>query len=253
MKYLKLFEQFINEAVKPEDVDFTFNNIDKLREEGKRVENPQIIWMIPTDEYIKEEIYEIPENLATVWLKEKPQTGNLFPKMIEKLIELLPGDSGNLLKQGDVINGGIITNDIKKQIIEHKEIQDEVKNVIGNKGKLVDWSSDKISQTGNMGTLKDVTKYSVDKEVKSSGENGIIEFIEFAKTLESPAHAKSDLVNYLPTYLELLENGKTEQFAPFVVNVSHEAGKNYHCIGGHKRSTICNQLGLPLKVWFIEF
>ena len=32
----------------------------------------------------------------------------------------------------------------------------------------------------------------------------------------------------------------------------HDDGKIYSCIGGHKRSSIAIQLGIPLKVWLID-
>jgi hypothetical protein len=252
MIHLRYFDKFINESVRPEEVDSYFKKYNDFKAKGIKLVNPSIEWKGPDDDYIKKEINEIPENLATVWLGKNANVKNLFPKMIEKLITILgpETDAAKRLRNGEVImNGEIITGDIKKQIADDKEVQEEAINVIKEKGKLVDWSDMNISQTGNMGTLKDLTKYNVNQKVKSTGEKGIEEFIQFAKTLTG--YKKADLVNYLPTYTDLLQNGKSKQYAPFLVNIPHS--KKYHCIGGHKRSTIANQLEIPLKVWLIEF
>ena len=65
MIHLRYFDRFINEAVRPEEVDSYFKKYDELKAKGINLVNPVIKWKAPDDDYIVKEINEIPENLAT--------------------------------------------------------------------------------------------------------------------------------------------------------------------------------------------
>jgi hypothetical protein len=59
-------------------------------------------------------------------------------------------------------------------------------------------------------------------------------------------------------YFDNIENLRNERYrelpAPFVMKLPSggREGNEYTLIGGHKRSTIANQLNVPISVWFIN-
>jgi hypothetical protein len=63
------------------------------------------------------------------------------------------------------------------------------------------------------------------------------------------------MANYLKTYDALVKNKSISLPAPFIINLKNDdkKPKPYHLVGGHKRTTVALQLGIPVKAWFIEF
>jgi hypothetical protein len=61
------------------------------------------------------------------------------------------------------------------------------------------------------------------------------------------------LSNYLRNFDELVNEKSITKPAPFIINLKNNEGKPYHLIGGHKRSTMALQLGIPVKAWYIQF
>ena len=140
-----------------------------------------------------------------------------------------------------------------------EEIRKEVFNLIKSAAKmeLQDWSLDKVKQTGNMGDLTQVFG-------PNSGKGGFKGEVSFVKGVEGIEDLRSrlktdlapnskDMERYLITYDELVNEKSITKPAPFIINLKNTDGKPYHLIGGHKRSTIALQLGIPVKALFIEF
>jgi hypothetical protein len=87
------------------------------------------------------------------------------------------------------------------------------------------------------GMFKDTTSSGLLKQMKS--DDGEVE----------PQH-KGYVYN-----LEKLRNERDIKLpAPFVMKLptGGRDGNEYTLIGGHKRSTIANQLNVPISVWFID-
>jgi hypothetical protein len=116
---------------------------------------------------------------------------------------------------------------------------------------------DKVKQTGNMGDLTQVfgTK---------SGKGGIKGKISFQPGIEGIEDLRNrlktdllqiseDMANYLKTYDALVKDKSISLPSPFIINLKNTDGKPYHLVGGHKRSTIALQLGIPVTAWLIEF
>ena len=244
MKYLKLYEQF--------QIDSKFN----------------ITWEAPTDKVINDEIHELLNNCEFFFIEENfDKVFNKIPSFYfyivkkylnkdttdkEEIKKLVVGKNPDLIGMGPDMGGD---NSFKKNPPE--EIRKEAFNLIKSAAKmgLQDWSLDKVKQTGNMGDLS---------QVFGPGKGGIKGKVSFAKGVEGIEDLRSrlktdlapisfDVERYLITYDELVKDKSISKPAPFIINLKNTDGKPYHLVGGHKRSTIALQLGIPVKALFIEF
>lgn len=242
MRYLKLYEKF--------QADSKFN----------------ITWEKPSDDYIKEEMHELFNNMS-IFMKEEnfdkvyAKLPSLFHHIAEKYLKNDTKDKKeirNLFAGKDPENIGLgpYMDDIKKNPTE--EMKKEAFTLIRS-GKKVEWITDLISKTGNMGDLTQVFGL-------KSGRNGWMGKLEFDKGIEginqlqklldtgfSEPGFKDVAEGYLRNYDELLANKTISKPAPFILNIGETTEKPYHLIGGHKRSCIALQLGLPVTAWSINF
>jgi len=108
-------------------------------------------------------------------------------------------------------------------------------------GKPVDWSEEKINQTGHMGKMSDFPEYNI-KDTSDTDE--------LLKQVES----NPNLSGFIYNINQFIKSGIKSLPMPFVVRFpsGHGDGKIYSLIGGHKRSSVAIQLGIPMKVWFID-
>ena len=243
MKYLKLYEEF-NKNVK-----YTIN------------------WEKPTDELINDEMHELLNNCEFFFIEEN--FDKVFSKMpsfyfyiVKKYLKKETTDKEEIRelvvgKNPDSIGMGPDMGKFKENPPE--EIRKEAFNLIKSVQELQDWSLDKVKQTGNMGDLTQIYPVKGRKGTLGSLKinPGIEGIVEFKQRLEegdlSKVPEKGDLINYLKTYDNLVDNKNISLPAPFIINLKNNEGKDYHLVGGHKRSTIALQLGIPVKAWFIEF
>lgn len=247
MKHLKLYEEF--------QEDSKFN----------------ITWEDPTDKYIKEETHELFNNIG-IFIREEnfdrayAKLPSLFHHITEKYLGNDTKDEKeirNLLagKNPDEIGLGPYMEDLKENPTE--EMKKEAFNLIKS-GEKVEWFNLKkeinlVPQTGNMGDLTEVFG-------SKSGRKGWMEKLEFKKGVEG-INQLQELLNsgfsgpgfehvakgYLRNYDELVLERSIKKPAPFILNIGKTFEKPYHLIGGHKRSCIALQLGLPIQAWSIKF
>ena len=242
MRYLKIYEEF--------QADSKFN----------------ITWEEPSDDYIKEEMHELFNNVG-IFLKEEnfdkvyAKLPSLFHHIAEKYLKNDTKDVKeirNLLagKNPDEIGLGPYMEDIKENPTE--EMKKEAFTLIRS-GIMLEWTTDLISKTGNMGDLTQVFGL-------NSGRSGWMGKLEFDKGVEGINQLQKlldsgfsepgfDFVakGYLRNYDELLAKKTISKPAPFILNVGETTEKPYHLIGGHKRSCIALQLGLPVTACSINF
>ena len=237
MKYLKLYEEF---------------------------KEYSISWQGPTDELINQEMHELINNCEFFFIKEN--FDKVFSKMpsfyfyiVKKYLKKETTDKEEIrgLVVGKTIDGIGMGPDMESfKLNPPADIKKEVFNIIKS-GKLQDWSLDKVKQTGNMGDFTQVFG-------PNSGKGGIKGKLSFTKGIEGIedlrsrlktdlAQVSADMERYLITYDELVKDKSISKPAPFIINLKNTDGKPYHLVGGHKRTTVALQLGIPVKAWFIEF
>ena len=245
MKYIKLWENFLSEHRNTK-----FN----------------ITWKRPSDDYIRAEMHELFNNVG-IFLKEEnfdrvyAKLPSLFHHIAEKYLKKDTKDEQeirNLLagKDPDQLGLGPYMDDIKKNPTE--EVKKEAFTLIRS-GEIVEWTTDLISKTGNMGDLTEVFG-------SRSGIKGWMGKLEFKKGVEginqlqelldggfSETGFEHDAKGYLRNYDELLAKKTISKPSPFILNIGETAKKPYHLIGGHKRSCIALQLGLPVTALIIKF
>ena len=238
MKYLKLYEEF------NKDAKYTIN------------------WEGPTDELINQEMHELLNNCEFFFIEENfdkvfSKLPSFYFYIVKKYLGKETTDKEEIRKLvvGKTIDGIGMGNDMesfKKNPPE--EIRKEAFNLIKS-GKLIDWN--KVEQTGNMGDLTQVFGPKSGKggwkgKLKlEAGVEGIEDLRSRLKTDLAPI--SSDMERYLITYDELVKDKSISKPAPFIIELKNNEGKPYHLIGGHKRSTIALQLGIPVKAWLIKF
>ena len=251
MKYLKVYESFI---INENEMKFEIN------------------WDEPDDKTILSELHELinnmelffkPENFDRVYAKI-PSVFNYVVKNYlkkdttdkEEIKKLLLNKNPESLGFGNIeFKKDIVGVPDKDGIVEGGDPTciKEVSNFIKSCSKVT-WND--VDSTGNMGDLTKifVTGSRLAKmakiEVKNKGIKGIEEF----KKLVPNSPLIKDVENYLKTYDNLIKNnGKISLPAPFVINLEDNEGNDNRLIGGHKRSTIALQLGIPVQVLFIKF
>ena len=238
MKYLKFYEDF-NEKY-------------------------SITWQGPTDELINQEMHELLNNIELFFIKDNfdkvySKLPSVYNYIVSKYLKKETNDKEEIRglivgKNPDQIGLGADMERFK--LNPPADIKKEVFNLIKS-GKLQDWSLDKVKQTGNMGDFTQVFgpnsgKGGIKGKISlKSGVEGIEDLRSRLKTDLSQVSA--DMERYLITYDELVKEKSISKPAPFIINLKNTDGKPYHLVGGHKRTTIALQLGIPVKAWFIEF
>jgi hypothetical protein len=243
MRYLKLYEDFQSKS------DFSID------------------WQRPSDELIGQEMHELLNNIDFFFIEDNfDKVFSKIPSFYfyivkkylkiettdkEEIRKLVVGKNPDSIGMGPDIDGD---DGFKKNPPE--EIRKEAFNLIKS-GKLQDWTLDKVKQTGNMGDLTQVFG-------PNSGKGGIKGKISFPPGIEGIEDLRNrlktdlsqiseDMANYLKTYDALVKDKSISLPAPFIINLKNKEGKTSHLVGGHKRSTIALQLGIPVKAWYIEF
>ena len=239
MRYLKIYEEF--------QADSKFN----------------ITWEKPSDDYINEEMHELFNNVG-IFLKEEnfdkvyTKLPSLFHHIAEKYLK---NDTKDVKEIRNLLAGKDpektvfwpYMDDIKENPTE--EMKKEAFTLIRS-GKLIDW--DKVEQTGNMGDLTQVFGTKSGKggwkgNLKlEPGVEGITKMKELIGSSSEPGFDDT-LKAYLRNFDELVNEKSITKPAPFILNVGETTEKPYHLIGGHKRSCIALQLGLPVTAWIINF
>jgi len=135
-------------------------------------------------------------------------------------------------------------DDFKKVLLKDEQSQREGFNLF-NKGRMEDWDDDKINNTFYMGRFS--------KEFpgmfKDTTSSGLIKQMTDDDGEVNPNHKG---------YVDNIENLRNERHrelpVPFVMKLptGGREKNEYTLIGGHKRSTIANQLNVPISVWFID-
>ena len=191
----------------------------------------KVEWLKPTPEYFKQELDELLGNDARFSENEffHPQNYDLmyslFPHTFKMIAEHSKGsDIDNEQETKDILLNKKIPDlmddwdDFKKVLLKDKQSQREGFNLF-NKGKMKEWDKEKINSTSNMGNIKTWLSKGYEKNIKA---------FEKEKNRELP-----------PPFVMRLPSGG-------------EKGNEYTLIGGHKRSTVAIQLGIPITVWFID-
>ena len=221
------------------------------------VSNPySVTWLEPTKEYFIQELDELLGNEMRFSKNEffHPQNYDLmysiFPHTFKLIAEHSKGDDvddeqeiKDILLDKEISELMDDWGDFRKVLLNDKQSQREGFNLF-NMGRMEHWD-DKVDNTFYMGKLskefpgmfKDTTSSGLLKQMKS--DDGEVE----------PQH-KGYVYN-----LEKLRNERDVELpAPFVMKLptGGRDGNEYTLIGGHKRSTIANQLNVPISVWFID-
>ncbi len=223
-----------------------------------------ISWQGPTDELINQEMHELLNNIELFFIKDNfdkvySKLPSVYNYIVSKYLKKETTDKEEIRglivgKNPDQIGLGADMERFK--LNPPADIKKEVFNLIKS-GKLQDWSLDKVKQTGNMGDFTQVFgpnsgKGGIKGKISlKSGVEGIEDLRSRLKTDLSQVSA--DMERYLITYDELVKEKSISKPAPFIINLKNTDGKPYHLVGGHKRTTIALQLGIPVKAWFIEF
>jgi hypothetical protein len=238
MKYLKFYENF-NEKY-------------------------SISWQGPTDELINQEMHELLNNIELFFIKDNfdkvySKLPSVYHYIVSKYLKKETTDKEEIRglvvgKNPDQIGLGADMERFK--LNPPADIKKEVFNLIKS-GKLQDWSLDEVKKTGNMGDLTQVFG-------PNSGKGGFKSKISFKSGVEGIEDLRSrlktdlapnskDMERYLFTYDELVKEKSISKPAPFIINLKNTEGKPYHLVGGHKRTTVALQLGIPVKAWYIKF
>jgi hypothetical protein len=222
------------------------------------ISNPySVSWVIPDEKYFNQELSELLGNSMRFSAKEffNPQNYDLIYSLLPNTFKLI----------AEHVKGGEVKNKLEiKEILLGKEIDELINDwgefndtLINNsitrkealnlfkKGKMEEWSEDKINKTYYMGSFKkifpnmfkDTTSSGLLKQMK--GKNGETEphFQGYEKNIQD---FKQDKKRALPP--------------PFVMRLKSGGrdGNEYNLIGGHKRSTVASQLNVPITAWFID-
>ena len=235
-------------------------NIQRIKEMMglNEISNPySITWLEPTKEYFIQELEELLGNSMRFSKDEffHPQNYDLMYSLFPHTFKLIAEHS----KGSDVENEQEI-----KDILLDKEISDlmddweDFKNVLLNDdqskreafnlfniGRMEEWGDDKINNTFYMGRFS--------KEFpgmfKDTTSSGLIK-----QMTDDDGEVRLQHRGYVNNIENLRKQRHKELPAPFVMKLPSggREGKKYTLIGGHKRSTIANQLNVPISVWFID-
>ena len=222
------------------------------------IANPySITWLEPTREYFIQELDELLGNNMRFSKNEffHPQNYDLmysiFPHTFKMIAEhAKDGEVESEQEIKDILLNKEISDlmddwdDFKKVLLKDEQSQREGFNLF-NKGRMEDWDDDKINNTFYMGRFS--------KEFpgmfKDTTSSGLIKQMTDDDGEVNPNHK-----GYVDN-IEKLRNEKHRELpAPFVMKLptGGREKNEYTLIGGHKRSTIANQLNVPISVWFID-
>ena len=216
-------------------------------------------WIKPDQEYFKQEQNELLGNDMRFQAEEFLNPKNydaVVPVMggtMRFIAQSLDGDANLnddrvkeiLLRPGTEKRLESMWGELRHKIMSNPVAQREAISLFGM-GKMVDWPEDKIRKTFYMGKPSIVYKGNKEMEIDQVSSRMMSNFDKLDHTQAHRAniqkfrdHAKSGEVLRLP--------------APFVMRLPvPRDGYEYTLIGGHKRSTIAHQLGVPIKVWLID-
>ena len=222
------------------------------------ITNPySITWLEPTKEYFIQELDELLGNEMRFSKNEFFNSQNydlmysLFPHTFKMIAEHSKGSEiENEQEIKDILLDNEISDlmddwgDFRHVLMNDKQSQREGFNLF-KMGRMEEWDDDKINKTYYMGKFskefpgmfKDTTSSGLLKQMKS--DDGEVE-----------PHYKGYVSN-----IENLRNKRHMELpSPFVMKLPSGGrnGNEYTLIGGHKRSTIANQLNVPISVWFID-
>jgi hypothetical protein len=256
MKYLKPYQRFLSLN---ENIDYN------------------VEWIEPTEEYFIQELDEFfrvikyskqpgaylhPSNIK-IMMKLIPTTLTKFAELVqEKAPDLLPTNLQKLsiksknnlikiltnIKEDELVktDAGMFSESLMKLIPICQELKkdprcrEEGLELFGM-GEVVNWSEEEILQTGHMGKISSFDEYGIDD---TSDPEQLLKQVE----------TNPNLSGFLHNVQQFIKPGVKVLPMPFVVKFpsGHGDGKIYSLIGGHKRSSIAIQLGIPIKVWFID-
>ena len=266
-------------------------NINRIREMmglvTEETNQYKVEWELPTDEYISQELDEFfrvirfskktggylhPSNLDIML--------NVIPKTLEKFAELVYDKANHLLPKNfnSTSTKDILTNikedklkvtdkgsfsqtlmdlmPICEELKKDSECRTEGIELLKN-GVVVDWTKDKIKKTSHMGKLSDFPEYDIKntedpKHLLTQIKNKIEK--DGSDKTTSEKTAMSNLQGFLYNIKNFTNEGEKKLPMPFVFHFpsGDENGKIYSLFGGHKRSSVALQLGIPIKVWLID-
>ena len=134
--------------------------------------------------------------------------------------------------------------DFRDNLIRDKKSRQEGLNIF-RMGELVDWSDELINTTYYMGKPSKVFKGDPILGIDKTSSQMIKRYSDFEK-------GYSDNLNKFRT---AAKEKRTETLPPpFVMGLPSGGrdGNEFNLIGGHKRSSMANQLNIPIKVWLIN-
>ena len=222
------------------------------------ISNPySITWLEPTKEYFTQELEELLGNAMRFSKNEffHPQNYDLmysiFPHTFKMIAEHSKGSEvENEQEIKDILLDKEIDNlmddwdDFKNVLLNDDQSKNEAFNLF-NIGRMEEWGNDKINNTFYMG------KFS--KEFpgmfKDTTSSGLIK-----QMTDDDGEVRLQHRGYVNNIENLRKQRHKELPAPFVMKLPSggREGNEYTLIGGHKRSTIANQLNVPISVWFID-
>jgi len=216
------------------------------------VSNPySVTWVEPTREYFIQELNELLGNSMRFSKVEyfNPQNYDLMYSLLPHTFKLIAehskgSDVGDEQEIKDILLNKEIDelmddwdkfNDVLMN--DHKSIKEALN--IFNIGRMEEWDNEKISQTRGMGKLTDQQTY-----LKDTTSSGLIK--QMGDNINLQGYKKN---------VEDFRDERHRELPPaFVIRLPSGGrdGKEYTLIGGHKRSTIANQLNVPISAWFID-
>ena len=216
------------------------------------VSNPySVTWLEPTDTYFKQELDELTGNDMRFSKEEffNPQNYDKVYSLLPHTFKMIAEHSkGSEIQNPKEIKETLLNKEIsdlmddwdnfRKILIKDTKSQNEVMNLF-KKGKVEEWDNEKISNTFYMGPLT-----THQPKIKNTTSSSLIKQIGDAPNMQG--------------YKKNVQDFKSERHRklplPFIIRLPSggREGKEYTLIGGHKRSTIATQLGIPVSVWLID-
>jgi hypothetical protein len=230
--------------------------IDLLNE----ITNPYSVeWINPTNEYFIQELDELLGNNMRFSKNEffHPQNYDLIYSILPHTFKMIAEHSkGSNIRSIKEIKDILINKEIdelmddwdsfRKILMKDKESQQEALKLF-NMGELIDWPDEMINKTFYMGKPSKVFKGHPDLGINKTSSQMI-------KKYKGDKYA-GGLASNLEKYRTAAKEKRTESLpAPFVMKLPSGGrdGNEYNLIGGHKRSSMANQLNIPIKVWLIN-
>ena len=222
------------------------------------VTNPySITWLEPTKEYFIQELDELLGNEMRFSKNEffHPQNYDLMYSLFPHTFKLIAEHSkGSEVKNEQEIKDILLDKEIsdlmddwgdfRRVLLKDKQSQREGFNLFNN-GRMEEWGDDKINNTYYMGRFSK----EFPRMFKNTTSSGLIK-----QMTGEDGEVKSYHKGYVDNIQGLRNERHRELPAPFVMKLPSggRKGNEYTLIGGHKRSTIANQLNVPISVWFID-